>query len=58
MKNKYEKQLNSEKVLKLQAVNKLAEIMNRKDMTKESRKNKVKISDHRQESRYKQKLLL
>jgi len=41
MKAAFEKQLNTEKMLKLQAVNKLAEVMNRKDMSKDNRKNKV-----------------
>ena len=40
-KEKVEKQLKTEKVLKQQAVNKLAEVMNRKDMSKDNKKNKV-----------------
>ena len=39
--NKLEKQLNAEKVLKQQAINKLAEVMNRKDASKDNKKNKV-----------------
>jgi len=40
---KVEKQLSTEKVLKQQAINKLAEIMNRKDWNNDKRKNKVKF---------------
>ena len=39
---KLEKQINQEKLLKQTAVNKLAEIMNRKDTSKDNRKNKVR----------------
>ena len=37
----FESKLKTEKILKAQAVNKLAEVMNRKDMSKDNRKNKV-----------------
>ena len=39
LKTSFEKQLKQEKMLKMQAVNKLAEVMNRKDFKKQ--KNKV-----------------
>ena len=43
IKQSFEKQLKTEKMLKLQAVNKLAEVMNRKDLQKDSRnRHKVK----------------
>jgi len=43
IKQSFEKQLKTEKMLKLQAVNKLAEVMNRKDLQKDSR-NRHKVS--------------
>nr|CAB3265667.1 rho-associated protein kinase 2 [Phallusia mammillata] len=41
MKASFEKQIATEKLLKVQAIHKLAEVMNRKDMSKDNRKNKV-----------------
>ncbi|KAG1669224.1 Rho-associated protein kinase 2 [Nymphon striatum] len=51
------KQLNQEKLLKLQAVNKLAEIMNRKDMSVVgAKKNKVSAADLRKKEKEIRKL--
>lgn len=51
------KQLHSEKLLKTQAVNKLAEIMNRKDFGKDSQKrNKVSSADLRKKEKECKKL--
>jgi hypothetical protein len=43
-------------MLKMQAVNKLAEIMNRKDMSNTSRKNKVSSADLRKREKECRKL--
>jgi len=51
------KQLHSEKLLKTQAVNKLAEIMNRKDFGKDNQKrNKVSSADLRKKEKECKKL--
>jgi hypothetical protein len=50
------KQLKQEQLLKMQAVNKLAEIMNRKDMSNTGRKNKVSSADLRKREKECRKL--
>ncbi|XP_069698446.1 rho-associated protein kinase 2 isoform X2 [Periplaneta americana] len=50
------KQFKQEQLLKMQAVNKLAEIMNRKDMSNSSRKNKVSSADLRKREKECRKL--
>ncbi|GFG39590.1 hypothetical protein Cfor_01020 [Coptotermes formosanus] len=53
---KLKKQLKQEQLLKMQAVNKLAEIMNRKDMSNTGRKNKVSSADLRKREKECRKL--
>jgi Rho-associated protein kinase 2 len=53
---KLRKQLKQEQLLKMQAVNKLAEIMNRKDMSTTGRKNKVSSADLRKREKECRKL--
>lgn len=53
---KLKKQLKQEQLLKMQAVNKLAEIMNRKDMSTTGRKNKVSSADLRKREKECRKL--
>lgn len=50
------KQFKQEQMLKMQAVNKLAEIMNRKDMSNTGRKNKVSSADLRKREKECRKL--
>lgn len=47
----FESKLKTEKMLKMQAVNKLAEVMNRKDMSKDNRKNKVSADSLRKKEK-------